>query len=413
MGPDDYSDELSDDDNLDSSLPSPADRVWRHPSEMAAEARASAASPTSQILSSTTSMRARGPLWVTAAGLVVGIVMVGLIQSSRTRAPQSGDDFAAAVPSAAATIALPTTTVATESPTQTSTTGVPTTYTSPTLEIRVARPEGLLTVYASDKRTVLGSAVATENMILTSASSMAGHRTVYVSSALGSASMWKASLLGTDGFSDLAVFTCEESLVSLNLPVAFLGDADPSEKVTVISGGETFLTSAPSGKVLQLDTTNESADGYRLAGIAATSVEATGRDAGAGLFDSHGMLLGIVVSTNDHLASVLPIEDALALAKSLTTTGWMTPNWAGIRGSSTAEGFVIVESVGLASPAELAGVMLGDVVLSVDGEQVTSMADLVHYLRALDAGSTIELAVERNSELLTLQVLLGRDSVTE
>lgn len=225
--------------------------------------------------------------------------------------------------------------------------------------------------------------------------------------------MWEATLLGTDGFSDLAVFTCEESLDRLNLGVSALGEADPSEKVTVISSGESFLTSAPSGKVLQLNTTTESATGYRLVGIASTSVEATKRDAGAGLFDSNGSLLGIVVGTNDHLASVLPIEDALGLAHSLSKIGRMTPNWAGITGSSTTDGAVVVDVVEAGSPAETAGLLAGDLLLEVDGLRVTSMADLVHYMRALPSGSTIELDVQRGAEAITVQIPLGGESETE
>lgn len=387
-------------------MPPAAERAWRHPSEMAAEARATAITPT--VPSSTRSLRVPGPVWIAAAGFIVGVVMVGLIQTSRAGSTDaSAKDQSVELPTQVAAVQIPSTTALSQPTTSSVSAGVATTYTSPTLVNRVSRPEGVLTVFAPDRKTVLGSAVATDDLILTSASSVSGHKLVYVSSALGSVSMVECSLLGTDGFSDLAVFTTAEPLGSINLTVAALSEASPQEKVTVISGGDTRFTSAASGKVLKLITEGKSVSGYTLAGIASTSVEATPHDAGAGLFNSQGALLGIVVNTGDHLASVLPIEQALGLAQSLKQIGWMTPNWAGIRGSSNPGGPLLVESVGADSPAQLAGLHAGDAITAIDGKKISSMADLVHYVRGLESGASIEVTVVRGVDEVELVIELG------
>lgn len=402
MGSDDYSD-----GSPDNNVPDPADRTWRHPSEMAAQARVVSPSPFSR--STTRSARLPGPVWLLAAGVVVGIAMVGFIQrantseaaGSQTEVPQPEP------PPATAAIDLPPTTTEAELPDETFVSSVQTTYLSPVLQTRVARPEGVLTVYADDGETILGSALAIESMILTSASSLAGHRTVLVSSAGGSMAMMEATLLGTDSFSDLAVLLVANSTEPLNLPTSPLGEAAPKGRVIVIAGGSTFLTDAASGKVLRLNIKAKSAAGYELDGIASTSVEVSEKDAGGGLFDGNGSVLGLVVKTNEHLASVLPIEDAISLAHSLVESGRIAPNWAGIYGSSIPTGGLVVNSVSADSPAELAGLQSGDSILAVNGRPISSMADFVHYVRALESGSTIQVRVERNGEIIEMSVQLG------
>ena len=410
MGADDYSEYEGDDDTDDfdelGPMPEPSERVWRHPSEIAAQARAEAELAA---LPAPRSSRVPSPVLIAAAGFVFGIVMVGLIQSSRN---SSTNDQLTAPGVVLATpdevVLVPSQLIeSTPTPSSTVVSLVSTTYVSPVWKVRVARPEGVLTVYAADQATILASALATEDMILTSASCLDGHNRVYLSSALGSATMMEASLVGTDSFSDLAVLTTDLPLGDLNLPHSPLHTRALRDEVTVIGGGETLLTDAPSGKVLQLNTETKSADGYQLAGIASTSVQVSDSDAGGGLFDSDKMLLGLVVKTDDHLASVLPIEDALRLARTMTRTGFVSSAYAGIAGVSHPDGGIMVNDVSIDSPAEFAGIEQGDTIVQIDGQPVDSMADLIHYIRALESGSALQLTLYRGGEPVEVVVDLA------
>ncbi len=59
------------------------------------------------------------------------------------------------------------------------------------------------------------------------------------------------------------------------------------------------------------------------------------------------------------------------------------------------------------SPAEAAGLQVGDVVLSVDGEAVVSVGDLVAVLRSREIGDQAELEVERHGSTATVMAKLG------
>lgn len=68
---------------------------------------------------------------------------------------------------------------------------------------------------------------------------------------------------------------------------------------------------------------------------------------------------------------------------------------------------VIVGSVSEGSGAAAAGVLEGDLVVSIDGTDVESFSD-VGPLVVARAGETVAVEVERNGELLTLNATLGR-----
>lgn len=83
------------------------------------------------------------------------------------------------------------------------------------------------------------------------------------------------------------------------------------------------------------------------------------------------------------------------------------PNGAPVRGA-LAQG--IVEG----SPAERAGVRSRDVIVSIDGQPVTSPSDVVERIRSLEPGSWVSLLVERGGRERSLDVrLLPRPDGTE
>jgi regulator of sigma E protease len=66
-------------------------------------------------------------------------------------------------------------------------------------------------------------------------------------------------------------------------------------------------------------------------------------------------------------------------------------------GTTAATGDVRVDQVAAGSPAEKAGIQVGDVVRSIDGRPVTRSADLVNYVRQkAQTESEVTLEIERN-----------------
>ncbi len=78
----------------------------------------------------------------------------------------------------------------------------------------------------------------------------------------------------------------------------------------------------------------------------------------------------------------------------------------GIRAMTTGEG-VVVERVVEGSPAAEAGVLVDDVLLSVDDQAITSAADLSAIIAEHAAGDVISLTLRRDDTEMTIEITLA------
>jgi S1-C subfamily serine protease len=58
-------------------------------------------------------------------------------------------------------------------------------------------------------------------------------------------------------------------------------------------------------------------------------------------------------------------------------------------------------------PAEKAGLLVGDIVISCDGTAIQSSSELTAAIRAKEAFSTVTLEVLRGTETVTIKATLG------
>jgi S1-C subfamily serine protease len=84
----------------------------------------------------------------------------------------------------------------------------------------------------------------------------------------------------------------------------------------------------------------------------------------------------------------------------------LTPNIARGLGTSARQGVVVVGVV-RGGPADQAGVQRGDVIVRLDGRQVTDYADLLGELRSIRPGSRTSITVNRGGSEKTLTVTIG------
>ena len=108
------------------------------------------------------------------------------------------------------------------------------------------------------------------------------------------------------------------------------------------------------------------------------------------------------------IAFALPIEDALSIVRKMVEAGNWSRSFLGIvlDGSRSPE-YVLRNGVGLtevrpSSPAELAGMKVGDHVLTFNGEKVRSKFDLARMIALSKPGEEGSLEVIRNGQPISL-----------
>jgi S1-C subfamily serine protease len=133
--------------------------------------------------------------------------------------------------------------------------------------------------------------------------------------------------------------------------------------------------------------------------------------AGAPLFDPSGALLGLVslgMTTVGRYSLAIPIELYLARREAMDegAPGRRARAWIGFYPQSF-DGGVVISGVVASGPAENAGLTTGDLVLSVDGEPVTTLRGLYRAIWKKGPGEALRLQVLRDSAIRVVEVTAG------
>jgi len=253
-------------------------------------------------------------------------------------------------------------------------------------------------------------------------------------------SVTQAEVVGTDPTYDLAVIKVPSS--SPLTPIAFAdsGALNVGDAVAAIGAPLGFSSTITEGIVSALNRTIEVASsavpeegGLQLWDGSATvppiSLQVIQTDAainpgnsGGALVDSSGRLVGINVAIattgGGRVGSIgvgfaIPANTAKRIADEIIATGEATHGLLGamVRNSFSSDGSFslgaeIVELTA-SGAAEVGGLQVGDVVVEFFGQPIASATELTAAVRAQAAGATVELKVNRNGSIMSMQVTLG------
>lgn len=156
-------------------------------------------------------------------------------------------------------------------------------------------------------------------------------------------------------------------------------------------------------------------------GFIGTDCALIGGDSGGPLFDLDGKVIGIHSSigaslmSNNHTGVQNFRADWTRLEKGetwgrLTMNPLMNPDRPviGFNVAGAVPGGVQLAEVHPDSPAEVAGMRRGDVVVSIDGQQVKSLRELQGILSRHEPGNEVELAFTRQGESMSCKLKLAR-----
>ena len=263
-----------------------------------------------------------------------------------------------------------------------------------------------------------GVIVSSDGTILTCNHVIEGASKITV--RLRSGESYDATVVAADDASDVAILKIEAT----GLTAAPMGDSDAlsvGEQTVVIGNplgalGGSITTGILSASEREITINNEKMT------LLQTDAAINPGNSGGGMFDAYGNLIGIVVAkssgtTIEGLGFAIPINTVKDVYEQLIDNGYvtgravlgvtMTEQQAVSLGSSSSRAYVIVTAVSENSPAAEAGIQPGDIILSIDDQEVTSAASLKSYIRECSVGDSVQLVLLRGNNTVTVTATLA------
>lgn len=246
---------------------------------------------------------------------------------------------------------------------------------------------------------------------------------------------YSAKILATDPDNDLAVLKIDAS----GLPVVELGDSDKVEigewVIAVGNALAEFHNTVTVGVVSAKDrkiTASGGGSSEQLTGLFQTDTAINPGNSGGPLVNLKGQVIGIntaVAGNAQNIGFAIPINAAKKAIDSVKKTGKITRPMIGIRyinitkelakannltsdhgalvyhGKSTGE--VAVVSGG---PADKAGIKEGDIILTINGEEINENNPLNKIIQNFNPNDEVELTVLRDGEQKKVKLKLGETS---
>ena len=232
---------------------------------------------------------------------------------------------------------------------------------------------------------------------------------------------FEAEVLGSDPGTDIALLRIEAD----GLSALSMGDSDAlavGDFVIAIGNPFGLGQTVTSGIVSALGRSGINVEGYE--DFIQTDASINPGNSGGALVNLHGELVGINTAIigpaggNVGIGFAVPVNIATAVMQQLAEHGEMqrgkigvviqdlTPDLAEALGLDIERG-ALVSRVESRSPAQIAGLQAGDVIVAVGGSKVESSRDLRNSIGLVRVGDEIEIDVQRDQSLIRLNVRVG------
>lgn len=222
--------------------------------------------------------------------------------------------------------------------------------------------------------------------------------------------IFKAKVIRESGEDDLAILEIESPL--RNFRSVKLGDSNSIEVAEpVIAIGNPFGLSftVTSGIVSAVGRTTP--DGKES--LIQTDAAVNPGNSGGPLINMNGEVIGInsmIYASKGGgfmgVAFAVPINKAKVLLASAPKGKGNI--YLGVRLTTTDKGFVAINSVENGSPADVAGLKAGEIIISVDGKEIRAANELVKYIQSKTPGDKVTLKIKRGATVTQVVVTLDK-----
>lgn len=255
--------------------------------------------------------------------------------------------------------------------------------------------------------------------VLTNAHVVSGATTVSVK-VTGQGRLYRAKVLGVDRTDDVAVVQIQNpgqltpvtlghsSSVQVGDPVVAIGNA-----LGLAPGGPSVTTGIISALGRSLTTDNGSGGTESLSDLIQTDAPINPGNSGGPLVDAQGQVIAMntaISTSGQNIGFAIPIDRITPLIGPLEQ-GTVPPSIQGFLGVSlrtpTSGSGAQIVTVLAGSPAAAAGLQVGDVITSVNGQTVATGPEAAGDIQVLTAGTQITLTITRAGAAHTIKATLG------
>ena len=264
-----------------------------------------------------------------------------------------------------------------------------------------------------EKKTSLGSGViidGTRGFVLTNTHVVEKSTTINV--ALNDKREFEATIVGMDPDSDLAVLKIK---TDQPLPAVQMGNSDDimiGESVIAIGNPFGFSHTVTTGVVSAVNRSIKTADRVFHEFIQ-TDASINPGNSGGPLLNINGELVGIntaIYAQAQGIGFAIPINRAKRIISDLINYGTVVQPWIGMMVQALDSNLanylninnegVMVKSVDDGSPAAASGIQDGDIILSINGKQISDVNDYQLKLNDISTGQTILVEIKRKGKIL-------------
>jgi S1-C subfamily serine protease len=283
-----------------------------------------------------------------------------------------------------------------------------------------------------------GFVIDTEGHILTNYHVVQGAETIEVT--LGDQSRYKAKYIGADTRNDIALIQIDpQGRKIATLPLGDSRNLLVGQRVLAIGNPFGFQSTLTTGVVSSLGRTVQTSENTFIDEAIQTDAAINRGNSGGPLLNSRGEVIGInsaIYAPNGTTAGIgfaIPINTARRAAEDLIARGRVRHATLGAEGRAIWPGLadalhlgvqqgILVERVVPGGPAAQAGIrggtrsvlaglqelrIGGDVLVAVNGKELTSQMDLNLLLNRAWPGDTVTLTIVRDDKKMDVPVKLG------
>jgi 2-alkenal reductase len=235
----------------------------------------------------------------------------------------------------------------------------------------------------------------------------------------------EATYVGGSQDHDLAVVRLRSMPAHIQpIPVGTSGNLQVGQAVFAIGNPFGLSRTLTTGVISALDRRLPTAVGREVVGVIQTDAAINPGNSGGPLIDSAGLLIGVntaIISESGNSTGIgfaVPADVVNQVVPQLISKGKVPRPGIGIVvlneeiAASLGVMGVVIDRVMPGSSAERAGLngidyrnrLLGDVILSVDGQEVNNIAEFVRAILPYDIGQSVRLSVQRGDRAREVEV---------